>query len=628
MKLNDKQNQRLKHIENLVCKLWEPHKLSHYFFTPHDISHSKGVIGNLEKLIPVPPKKNDKNTLNSEEWFYLYSAAWLHDIGMIPNLFKDEPQTITKDRYISIREEHHIRSKKYVEQNFDLLGLSHDEAKIIGEICRLHRRRENINSNINLSNVRVSLLGAYLRLADALHIDSSRIKIFKSLYNLFLSHGMPLSSEFHWLRSIWIKEIYVNHDNSSLTINFNLSNEDNIDDIEYLCKTTVDDIAEELASCKDVLLKGKISNFTDVNYEFNNLSSDDEKKAKLKQIISKLKMQHTASSSQLADIMMDTVSYIAKYYDKNKDDAIQMITNYTHSEINETKKVRPCHILVKYVKSLVDSVFCSNDLKASEKLKEIQNKIQKVQSERRQNIIEIARHSGSLLTGYSPILLFGYSSIIIKVFENVEDSDIKKNTPIYILECRNKNQLNFKNDLIYCDGLRYAQHLTKTGFKKIFLVPDAISGNLIANKKIQKVFFGANTVDLKNGNIGHTAGHNTVIHSAKEYNVPIYVFADSYKFGELENESTEDERTTDWFTGESELKSKIKNLHIKYYNPRSDIIPMKYVHEFYTECGNFTPNQVPQKLIQKITDIEYFINAATNHTEHQSLPTDTRTSHS
>lgn len=621
MKLNDKLDQRLKHIENLVCNLWEPHKLSHYFFTPHDISHSKGVIGNLEKLIPLPSRKNDKTSLNEEEWFYLYSAAWLHDIGMIPNLFSDEPQTITKDRYISIREEHHLRSKKYVEQNAELLGLSLDEANIIGEICRLHRRRENINSNINLSNVRVSLLGAYLRLADALHIDSSRIKIFKSLYNLFLSHGMPLSSEFHWLRSIWINEIFINHDNASLTIYFNLSQDDNIDDVEYLCKTTVDDIAEELASCKDIFLKGKISYFTDVNYEFNNLPSDDEKKAKLKQIISKLKMQHTASSSQLADIMMDTVSYIAKYYDKNKDDAIQMIINYTHSEIDETKKVRPCHILVKYVKALVDSVFLSKNLNSTEKLNEIQNKIQKVQSERRKNIEEIAKHSRSLLTGHSPILLFGYSSIIIKIFERIDDIDIKTNTPIYILECRNKNQLNFKNDLVYCDGLRYAQHLTKTGFKNIYLVPDAISGNLIANKKIQKVFFGANTVDLKNKKIGHTAGHNTVIHSAKEYDVPIYVFADSYKFGELENESTEDERTSDWFTGESGLKSKIKNLNIKYYNPRSDIIPMKYVHEFYTECGNFKPNHVPRKLEQKISEIEYFINTSTNLTE-QSLPAD------
>ncbi|PKN38667.1 MAG: hypothetical protein CVU62_00245 [Deltaproteobacteria bacterium HGW-Deltaproteobacteria-2] len=604
MDLPKELNERLKHIEALSRNLWKDDRLSPYFYTPHDTAHSLGVISKINSIIPKPKKSSNNNNLNDKEWFYLYCAAWLHDVGMIPYLFEDEQKQINKDLYLSIREQHHYRSKQFVEKNYKLLGLQQDEAQVIGELCRLHRRRENINSSIiKLNNVRVKLLGAYLRIADALAIDSNRADEFKSLYNLFLAHGMPLSSEFHWLRSFWIKEIKVNHNDASIMINFNLRESDEIDGIDYLCKTTVDDIAEEIASCKDVLLKSKISYFTDVKYEFNNLPSDDEKKAKLKQVISKLKMQNTASSSQLADIMMDTISYIAKYCSRNKEDALQMIKNYTISEIGDIKKDRPCHILVKYVESLVNKICSSDKLETKEKLSEILKHIKAIQTERSRNIEHIADNAKSLLTGHSPILLFGYSSIIIKIFENVKDENIKENIPIYILECRSKNQLNFKNDLIYCDGLRYANHLANTGFKNIYFVPDIITGNLIASEKVQKVFFGANTVDIKNKKIGHTAGHNTIIHSAYIHKVPIYIFADIYKFGILNEEDTADERKTDWFTGSSEEKEVIKNLGIKYYNPRSDVIPMHYVHEFYTEYGNFPPSQVPQTIENRISQI-------------------------
>ena len=603
MDLNGEFKKRLSTIESLVKSLWKPHTLSPYFFTPHDPSHSEGVIRNLSKLIPNHENIPNDLQFSNEEIFYLLCAAWLHDIGMIPNLFQNEPTSVNKRRYLQIREEHHIRSQKFVESKFEYLGLSKEEAQIIGELCKLHRRREDINSELNIPNVRVKLLGAYLRIADSLHIDSTRVDTYKALYNLFLSDGMPLSSEFHWLRSIWIRDIEASISESALKINFNLSESDNIDDIDYLCKITIDDIAEEIASCNDILIKGGISQFIDVKYEFNNLKADDEKKAKLKQIISKLKIQHTASSSQLANIMMDTVMYIAKYYANNEEDALQMIEKYCYSEIDEIKRERPCHVLVKYVEGIVNNAISQTSLDTRKKLDVIIGKIKNVQEERKNNLNMLSKYAKSFIADCSPMLLFGYSSIIIKVLDDIEDEDIRKNTPIYILECRSKNQFNFKNDIIYCDGFRYAKHLSQKGFKKIYLVPDIISGNLILERKVNKILFGANTVDFKNMVVGHTAGHVTLIHSAIHYDVPIYVFADSYKFGVLCND-LENERKTDWFTGSAGLKKEIAEMGIGYYNPRSDVIPLKYVHTFITDVGTFPPTQIPEKLKRKVMSIE------------------------
>ena len=56
-------------------------------------------------------------------------------------------------------------------------------------------------------------------------------------------------------------------------------------------------------------------------------------------------------------------------------------------------------------------------------------------------------------------------------------------------------------------------------------------------------------------------------------------------------------------------------MGIKYYNPRSDVIKMEYVHEFYTECGNFPPEQIPQKLINKIEGIKRYVALDNRYTE-------------
>jgi translation initiation factor 2B subunit (eIF-2B alpha/beta/delta family) len=599
-------NKRLRHIEKASRELWASYNLPFFFFTPHDPSHSECVIKKIKQIIPAQNKSLMGNSLNTEEWFYINCAAWLHDIGMIPGLFPNDPKAsnITEKQYNIIREQHHVRSKNYIAANYHKLGLNHKEALIIGELCRLHRRCVNINSSTRkFGKVRAKLLGAYLRIADAIAIDSSRTNEFKSLYNLFLAHGMPLLSEFHWLRSFWIKEINIDHNNASIIINFNLPNPKKNEDIKYLCKTTEDDIAEEIASCKDVLLKAKISYFTDVKSKFNNTSPDVEKNAKLKQIASKLKMQYTASSSQVADIMMDTILYLAEHGAANNEEAIEMVEKYLEIEIGGIKTDRPCHILVKYVEAIVKKALSSMKLNPEKRLLRITKEIRALQDDRKNNIKKIAYHAKSLLAGYSPILLFGYSSIIIKIFDDIDDEEIKKNTKIYILECRSKNQLNFKNDLVYCDGLRYATHLKNAGFREVYLVPDIISGNLMTAGMVEKIFFGANTVDISGHEIGHTAGHNTIVDSAIKHKIPIYVFADSYKFGRLDKDNA-GRRTSDWFTGLPEEKENIKRLGIEYYNPRSDIIPIEYVDEFYTEHGNFSPKKIPKIILDKIAKTE------------------------
>ena len=138
-------------------------------FTDHGIKHARSVQQILSDLIP----KRMPEPLTAFEIFCLLSAAILHDVGMLVKKSSGEPLWET-------RIDHYNRSKEFVVQNHESLGFSEHEAQFIGEICRAHGM-PNLNyldggeySIRKLGSIRIRLLCALLRLADALDITSDR----------------------------------------------------------------------------------------------------------------------------------------------------------------------------------------------------------------------------------------------------------------------------------------------------------------------------------------------------------------------------------------------------------------------------------------------------------------------
>jgi len=137
------------------------------YYTPHDFSHSNAVEENLNWLIP----DNVKQKMHIFEIFFLIVAAWLHDWGMV-----GKPEENAE----SIRETHHIRTEKNFEELHDKLHLSEHEARIIGRICKGHRRvdlRSNEYDDIVFGQsvkIRCRFLAALLRIADECDITHNR----------------------------------------------------------------------------------------------------------------------------------------------------------------------------------------------------------------------------------------------------------------------------------------------------------------------------------------------------------------------------------------------------------------------------------------------------------------------
>lgn len=139
-------------------------------FGDQGLIHAKAVQYNLGRLIP----RQMSEPLTPFELFVLLSATVLHDVGLVMPRPPDEV-----GREISI--DHYNRSKEFVDKYRAELNLSRYEAFIIGELSRAHGM-PNLKylegepfSLTGYGDVRVPLLSALLRLADALDITVHRI---------------------------------------------------------------------------------------------------------------------------------------------------------------------------------------------------------------------------------------------------------------------------------------------------------------------------------------------------------------------------------------------------------------------------------------------------------------------
>ena len=109
--------------------------------------------------------------MNSYELFFLTVAAWLHDWGMVSQT-GDDPQIV--------RDDHHIRTEEYFERLHDKLHLSEHEGRIIGRICRGHRRVDLTSADYDDTvfgqgiPIRRRFLAAALRIADECDITHNR----------------------------------------------------------------------------------------------------------------------------------------------------------------------------------------------------------------------------------------------------------------------------------------------------------------------------------------------------------------------------------------------------------------------------------------------------------------------
>lgn len=548
-----------------------------YFYTPHDEEHCT----NLEKLVlnVVPQnifclvrslmqdksiplheayklaqnKLKDKesvenNWLTEREVFILYCSIWLHDVGMIPYLFPDERASlkpIDRDRIENIRTVHHQRSKDYIDLIYLDIGLEKFEAESIKDVCFFHRKREKIDNCFDRPGVRVRLLAAYLRIMDAIDVSDRRLETYIHLLD---NQKMPLEAKVHWVKSLWVEKVNVLPLSSTIEIRFKISKVQDAINRNIVSDLTIDELRQEIDSCKDVLAKEGLAYYSQIIPQYG-LGLSSKEKLHFSEVVSRLRVQRTASANELAQIVIDTICDICRAAKKvqkvDRNASVEKFSlaldYYQTEEIGYLLSTRKSHILIRNIDQIL------TETKGSVwKFHDIHHALGKLKMERRKAIKKIGGLASELFSDLRPILLFGYSTTIVESLKLL-DEKIKHNLEIFVCECSSKNQFNYnRTKLYYCDGKQYAIEISKAGFKKVNLIPDNSAGHYLHLNIVSKVLFGANIVDIVNGVIEHSGGHFTIIDSAHRNKIPIIVFADKFKFG-LWTQHNIAERKIDWF---------------------------------------------------------------------------------
>lgn len=336
-------NQRYRDIRKAVENIYNGAEVTRQleWFTPHDVEHIKALESNIYELIPSGRDK----FLSDSERFLLLAGAWLHDLGMI----RMEHDV---DNDFAIRDKHHQRSEKYIVGNYASLGLSEAESSILGLLAYYHRRRCPINECIeritipgHCGEIRVRLLAAYLRLADALHVDLTRAPSDK--YAILLTYNIPDDSKLHWLKSSFVLSIPINPNEKTIKIVFKKltdavlqdclnddyelkgnvnSSADLIENnrshdlkrsyynqtLDAIYDTIYKDLEEELNSVKEVLIAGNITSFLYIKREYIQVEVRQQFLNDIKTILYHYPSINNPSSTALFRIIIETLLGIIK----------------------------------------------------------------------------------------------------------------------------------------------------------------------------------------------------------------------------------------------------------------------------------------------------------------------------
>ena len=187
-------------------------------FTKHDIGHSERILDKVNHIID-----NTTVKLNDNERFVLVCAIFLHDIGMQTDVYltDEEKKYDIEKKLKTIRDNHHIYTEKYIQDNVSNLGL-HNYSDFVDSIILVAKHHRRLQDSIDLvkdksiqgENIRHKLLCCLICLGDCLDIGNKRVDIQK-----LTAITINPESKFHWYCNRFISGVSI--DKQKITVSFN-----------------------------------------------------------------------------------------------------------------------------------------------------------------------------------------------------------------------------------------------------------------------------------------------------------------------------------------------------------------------------------------------------------------------
>lgn len=285
-------------LHYFVQCIWKNGSRDLTFYTLHNQEHSVELIQNYMNL---NKQMLSKLSLNKDETFILFAACYLHDIGMLKGLTKNEKFNINNKRIIEyyniimkktamtgaikienvltkfyeisdltniliesiVRGEHAMRSSVEI-QNDHNLPLSDLEKKYVAEVsCNHMKNTDEIYGLQNMQlfrkrSIDIRKISMWLRLLDL--TDITKYRVTQEVFDRYFDR-MGTVSRFHWIKHLCVDDLKIsvrqepNGEGSSLgdlkvnlqvLMNYIPSNEK----IEKLCKTCKNQFNDDVECSK------------------------------------------------------------------------------------------------------------------------------------------------------------------------------------------------------------------------------------------------------------------------------------------------------------------------------------------------------------------------------------------
>jgi len=566
--LDEEHGDKLVKIRTAVKEIYERNIKSYGslpYYTPHGPEHCEAVENLIHQIIPG--RRHEQ--LTYEEKFYLLSAAWLHDIGMLPYVVAallDKNEQIPHEHLI--RKRHHLISEEYVVKYWYELKVDESDKEILGQLCRYHRRSEDIeecreNFLVPGHKARLRLLAAYLRIADSLDIGPSRTPA--EPYAVCLAYDIPDDAKLHWVKSRLVNGTFIDADNHTIEIQFRYPYLNIIHDklilekLNAIIRLVTEDLRDELRAVINVITRAGISYYLDIIPENALQIFESRMLNDIHELVINFDIMMAPSASRLMEIILVTFANIMGYslikhanpqefrdvQKKNANDISKKITNLLNTVEERILSSRPCHLgLRRLIEELKEY---SEEIVDDESLRSVKDKVNGLYQQHHEARHAIRDHSKTLFNKIISehdhqkqisVILYGYSELATKAICGLRDyligkyhsqidpkdirngpieSSISNMINIFICEGQPKTQTSYNDRLTYHDGSQYSLYLKERGFTNISIIPDIIAGTIIAKGEIDYIFLGTN--GIRNDYFMHSAGHEAIVELARGHRI-------------------------------------------------------------------------------------------------------------
>jgi len=560
------------------------------FFTAHGIEHCKAVDAFLDEFLSNGTDPNKDFIPNPEEAMYLLAGAWVHDIGMMYGIFEGEQASdLANDRDLCarLRNEHEVRTARHLWHVWHLeCRWTTDEKAFLANICHYHRRRHNIDDfapkvikgQITGESIRLEVIAALLRIADACHVDRSRVP--GNLRSLYDSLGMPTDEVCFWGQPELISRVHFQHSDGKIVIESLVP--EPIDfkrgkfDFEEIIELVRKDIAEEVKSVQTVLLPYTNTAFKEVTKEVNKLPGLDVKAPQWCLGVWPYFLKKSYSATEgVASLTRMLLFELEKT--KNFGDPCR---RRIRGMIQEVIRWRPYDVVVFKLQNEIEKILTQKQPGSP-----VQERLKVYLRDFLKNICtkcnSMTERAMSLVKPEDVLFLYGYSINIVKFLEA-----IKQRHTVYVVDCRSPNaHLQFDPH----ENEQILEFLRKNGFEDHFIKMIELSqilDDLKRTKTPRKIILGTHSVLRQNDsdyNLLCKKGSKGLCLIGKDGGAEIMAFAETNKFIDIENERDVESVAIQGFSYHQENGSIGVASRLERSGIRMDVIPKSLIDYLITE---------------------------------------------